>query len=104
MDELEAIIKIFLKAPRAILSGRLELGEEGSVYGLPARLIGILLLPIPVLAVGCAIYQFCFRDSVLPDWFAFVTIVVFFGGVTLAAFLFVVFRQKRRPRNDDDRP
>ena len=94
----EELIQIIREALPAIWRGRFEVNAGWSVYGLPARLIGILLNGIPAILLVAIIWRLCSGTWDRPDWFAFFAYGYFLGGITAAAFLCVVFREKRREK------
>lgn len=88
---------IMRDAPRAIVDGQFEVNKHWTVYGLPARLIGLVLLLIPSLILVEIAFLFGVRHGwEKPDWYILVWLVLFIGAIIVAAFLCVVFREKRR--------
>jgi hypothetical protein len=85
------------RPPPAILTGRFEVDERFAVYGLPARVVGVLLLSLAVFAVGDAVFWGLIRgDWDCPEWYALARVAHVFGGIAAAAVLCVVFRERRR--------
>jgi hypothetical protein len=101
MEGLVAFVRILLQAPPAILRGRFDVDEDYSVYGLPARLIGVLLLQIVVWAVVDLVYWgFDPEKWDFPAWYLPLRIGTFLGGIMAAALLCVLCRQRRREEQE----
>jgi hypothetical protein len=97
MDELRAFVLILLQAPPAILRGRFDVDLHYSVYGFPARLVGVLLLQLVGFAIADGIHWGFFQGQWdWPDWYVALRIVSFLGGITSAAVICAVFRERRR--------
>ena len=97
IDELRALALILLQAPPAVLRGRFDVDENHSVYGFPARIIGLLLLQIVVWATADAVYW----GGVVGAWdmppeYLLLRVASFIGSILLAAILCVVYREPRR--------
>jgi hypothetical protein len=97
LEGLEALVLIFRQAPVAIIHGRFQVDDWSSVYGLPARLVGVLLLQIAVMAVGDVVYwEFIRGRWDWPDWYLLTRLGLFFGGIIGAPLICVLFREGHR--------
>src|SRR5258707_1073858 len=93
---LEALVRIVRHAPVAILRGRFDIDQQSCVYGLPARLIGVLLLQIAVLAVADFVYwEFIRGGWKWRVWYLLTRVGLFWGGIIGSALLCVLFGERR---------
>ena len=66
------------------------------VYGLPARVVGALLLQLAVFAVGDAFYCEVIRGAWdWPPWYTVARLGSFFGSICGVILLCLVYRQRR---------
>lgn len=96
MGRLLALVLILLQAPPAIIRGRFDVDHRYSVYGLPARLVGVLLLQLVVLVVADVVSEMVLGKKNWPGWYLLLRIASFLGGITGAALICALFREKRR--------
>src|SRR5262245_13082077 len=96
---MEALVRIIIQAPPAIVRGRFDVDGTHSVYGIPARIIGILLL---ALVVMIPIDLFWVADiAKRGGWnnaWVWARVAQFLGSVILTALVCLIFREKRRDK------
>ena len=97
MEGLHALVLILLQAPPAIIRGRFDVDRYHKLYGLPARLVGVLLLQLAVLAIADVVYwEFIRGHWDWPTWYLLLRLGLFFGGIIAAALICIAYSQRRR--------
>jgi hypothetical protein len=96
VEGLRLLVLILRDAPAAFVRGRLVVDRYNAVYGLPARLMGVLLIQLVVLAVGDAIYwEFVVGHWDWPDWYLLFRLGTVAAGILGPLLLYLVFRERR---------
>jgi hypothetical protein len=86
-----------MQAPPAIRNGRFNVNDRYAVYGWRARLVGILLLQIPVTGLADMVYwDFIRGRHDWPDWYLPVRVVMFLGSIIVAASICALCRRRRQ--------
>jgi hypothetical protein len=102
MKLLHLIYLIVREAPPAIVYGRFRLDDRYTVYGVPARILGLTLLSIPLM-IAIGVVMVVVRDGERwPEWYLIIHVVHFFGAVILSATLSVLFRKRNRVPAPED--
>jgi hypothetical protein len=112
MNGLQAIIMIFLQAPRAVWSGRFDVDENSSVSGLPARVVGVLLLYVAVHAIVDVCILAVAGQDALPPLYLLLRFFALIGSIIVVAVICAACRKKRvqkvqkvrREQTEDDEP
>jgi hypothetical protein len=100
---MEVLLQIVIHAPLAIADGKFDVSDRKAVYGLPARLIGILLLQIPGLPLLALMYVWTRGGDDRADWLGWLFGASFFVGAIGAAVLCSACAEPKRTELEDGR-